>query len=67
MNGNGQHSNEIEHRLTKAEDTLTSVDGRLSRMEKLVLAIIAALNILAHDKLPEWAKGVSLLLKATMR
>jgi cell division protein FtsL len=42
------------------------VKTRLSRVEKIILAIIAALNILAHDKLPDWAKGMSLILKAVM-
>jgi hypothetical protein len=44
----------------------TKVKTRLSRIEKIILAVIAALNILAHDKLPDWAKGMSLILKAVM-
>ena len=61
------HSNELEHRLTIQETLSKSLDGRLSRIEKIVLALVAALNILAHDKLPEWAKGLSLVLKAAMQ
>lgn len=61
------HSNQVEHRLTNLEDKASGHETRLSRLEKIILAVIAALNILAHDKLPEWAKGVSILLKASMR
>jgi hypothetical protein len=67
------HSTEVEHRITVLEITGTNqgrfndkVKTRLSRLEKIILAIVAALNILAHDKLPDWAKGMSLILKAVM-
>ena len=66
MSGGREHSNSLEHRLTKQEIQTEYLSGRLSRVEKIMLAIIAALNILAHDKLPDWAKGLSLLVKATM-
>ena len=66
MSAAGQHSNEVERRLTLQEEASKHVNTRLTRLEKIVLAIVAALNILAHDKLPEWARGLSLLLKAWM-
>jgi len=62
-----------EHRITVLEIAEehqqkfnSKVKIRLSRIEKIILAIVAALNILAHDKLPDWAKGMSLILKAVM-
>lgn len=62
-----------EHRITVLEISgehqekfNAKVKNRLSRIEKIILAVIAALNILAHDKLPDWAKGMSLILKAVM-
>ncbi len=61
------HSNQVEHRLTTLEGKASGVETRISRLEKILLLVIAALNVLAHDKLPEWAKGASILLKATLR
>lgn len=66
MTSGPEHSNEIEHRLTIQEVQSERLETRLSRLEKIVLALVAALNILAHDKLPDWAKGISLMLKAAM-
>jgi len=71
----GYSTNDLsnEHRITVLEIAEehqqkfnSKVKIRLSRIEKIILAIVAALNILAHDKLPDWAKGMSLILKAVM-
>ena len=69
--GDGEsHSNHVENRLTLLEadtDQLHSlqhkVHQRLSRLERMGILIIGALHALAHDKLPEWAKSLSSVVK----
>ena len=54
---------EVEHRLTVLEARMEQQGhhhGRLERkvtlQERMTYGVIIALNALAHEKLPEWAK-----------
>lgn len=59
-----------EHRLTVLEvfaerqrEINTHVRKKLTLQERGLLLIIVALNALAHEKLPEWAKYLAAVLK----
>lgn len=65
-NGSDHNPLILENRLTKLEMELQAAKGQISRLEKLALLFVGALNIVAHDKIPEWAKYLSMLIKAAM-
>lgn len=64
------HSNEVEHRLTwlesdsdQSREQQRKHEKRIARLERMAIVFITILHALAHDKLPEWAKGLSGLAK----
>lgn len=68
--GSGEHSVEVEHRLTSLESFTDHQDvlnrkthKRLTRLERILIAILTGLHALVHDKLPEWAHSVSGFIK----
>jgi hypothetical protein len=64
------HSTQVEHRLTWLEmesdmsrGASRKTDARITRLERMGILLLTGMHALAHDKLPEWAKSVSGLLK----
>ena len=64
MTGLTEHDLVVERRLTTMEmfarhqlEVNTKMDKRLTLQERGLLLLIGALNVLAHDKIPELAKA----------
>ncbi len=64
------HSTHVERRLTLLETDIdrqtrlnAKTDMRLTRLERVVLGLIACLHALVHERLPEWTKSLSVMAK----
>lgn len=72
MSGLTSHDLTVEHRLTKLEGTvghqmeaLAKMDKRQSLQERGMLALLIAVAVLAHERVPWLAKAIVALVKTT--